>query len=540
MKIKSIEVGRLSAPTRLYADYLSGKTGDLIGNGFLDNDAPARIVSAIDNRAYRRQELYEIIRDGNIKLDSAHKTLENIELLKNPQTLCVFAGQQTGVMIGPMYTIYKALAAVKLAEKYQELLGHPVIPCFWMATDDHDFKEVHSAYFLNRPGELVDIAFNPVKDYGGIPIANMTLDEGVKDFVEAVGDALLDTEFKPELMAFLKEIYRPGMKLAEAFARLFNRFLGDYGIVLVDPNFPGLKELFKDVLATEIQNHKQTFEIYIKRSEQLLKLGYHNQVQKNAATLNVFYHNPARLNINVQGENYVLENSREQYSRSWFLDKVDKWPQQFSPNVLLRPIAQCSAFPTLCQIAGPSELAYYIQLMPLFDFFRVPEPIIFPRPGMTLIEPHIGKTLSKYGLEIDQLKNNPDFSISNVIERMFPSDAALSLISIQERLKSDLDKIAETLQKTDPEGHQLAGNLAKRFDYEMNEIRKKLKATNKKRHDDVVNQIKKAYGYLFPEGKLQERTISPVYFANKFGPRIFEEIYNGLDIDNHKHVLLEL
>jgi bacillithiol biosynthesis cysteine-adding enzyme BshC len=540
MKSSNIELSKLTTSTKLYADYMSGNTGDLIGYGFLDKDAPTQISGVIDGRIYDRQKLYDIVRSGNAGFNSSNKTLNNIEFLKNPHSLCVFAGQQTGVLFGPMYTIYKALATVKLAAKYQSLLGRPVIPCFWMATDDHDFEEVRSANFLNRTGELVNIVYTPAKDYGGIPVTDMIFDDGINDFINQVENGLMDTEFKSELMPYLNEIYRPGIRFAETFARLFNRFLGDFGIVLVDPNFPGMKELFKEVFIKEIEHHKQTFELFTRRSDQLHNSGYHNQVHKTGETLNLFYHNPARVNINIDADIYRIDNSNQKYSQSSLYDKVNQSPQQFSPNVLLRPIAQCYAFPTLCQVTGPSELAYYIQILPLFDYFNIPAPIIFPRPGMTLIEPHIGKTIDKYALDIGLLKHDPDLSISAAIERLFPSDAAQAIALIQEELKRDLDNSAGTIQNSDPEGYQAVSNFAKRFDFEFNELQKKLKATNKKRHDDIRSQIKKGHDFLFPDNKLQERVISPIYFINKFGPEIFNKIYAGLDIDNAKHILLEL
>jgi bacillithiol synthase len=540
MKNHSIDINTLIASTRLSADYLSGNSGNLIGNSFLDIGAPAKVAASIDGHGYHRGKLYEIIRDGNIGFDSSDKTMSNIELLKEPDSLCVFAGQQTGVMAGPMYTVYKALATVKLAEKYRTLLGRPVVPCFWMATDDHDFDEVRSANFLSRTGEPINVTYNPEKEYGGIPVAEMFFDNGARDFINSVEESLLDTEFKSNLVAFLKEIYRPGARLAEAFARLFNRFLFEFGIVLVDPNFPGLKELFKEIFIKEIEHHEQTFELFKRRSEQLQKLGYHNQVHKSGETLNLFYHNPARVNIRVEGDKLLLGNNNQEYFKSWLVDEVEKSPNQFSPNVLLRPIAQCHVFPTLCQITGPSELAYYVQIMPLFDFFDTPAPIIFPRPGITLIEPHIGKILDRYELEVGRLRNKLDSSISAVIERLFPSDAAQMLTSLQDKLKSDLSECAQMLENADSEGYQLVSNFQKRFDFELKELQKKLKTTNKKRHDDISGQIKKAHDFLYPNNNLQERIVSPVYYAAKYGQGIFNNIYSELDIENLKHILLEL
>ena len=65
----------------------------------------------------------------------------NRALLLAGDALCVTTGQQPGLFLGPLFTMYKALSAVALAAGLQHRLERPVVPVFWVAGDDHDFLE---------------------------------------------------------------------------------------------------------------------------------------------------------------------------------------------------------------------------------------------------------------------------------------------------------------------------------------------------------------------------------------------------------------
>jgi len=536
----SLDIAQLTNPTRLFSDYLKGELSDIFRYNFLDSNAANQVAADIDDKNYDRQKIHKIILEANLRLGGSEKTLKNIEIFKQPDTLCVFTGQQTALCANPMYVIYKAMTAVKLAERYRKSLGRPVVPCFWMATDDHDFEEVRNANFLERSGDLITARYRPEDDPSGFPIAGIVLDDGVNNFCETIDAALIDTEFKRPLIEVFKEFYAPGQKLSEAFARVFNKFLGEWGIILIDPNFPGLKEHFKHIFVKEILEHKQTHALYEQRSMTLLKDGYHAQVHKTGENLNLFYQNPQRLNLAISGDSIYPVGSAEKFTLPQLQEIVEKSPERFSSNVLLRPIAQCAAFPTLCQVVGPSEMAYFAQIEPLFSFFDVPFPIIYPRAGMTIIEPQTKKIMYKYELDLPALKNDLERTIGEVVERLFPSEAADNIFSLNQCLNKDLDGFAEKMKDSDPEGYQHIVNYKKRLDFELKQLQKKLKTSNKKRHDNLADQIRRAYAFLFPDGNLQERVISPLYFANKFGPEIFKRIFDCLEVDKPVHSVLEL
>ena len=366
MRSYTLNFNQLFNLTKLFSDYLNRDLQEYYKYDFLDPNAVFEAAELIDKNDYNREKLYRIVLEGNNQFESSQKTLDNIELLKQKDTLCIFSGQQAGFCSAPMYIIYKALTAVKLAQRYERILKRPVIPCFWIATDDHDFEEVRSSSFLQRSGELTRVTYTPKIDPSGMPVADIILDEGVHDFCQAVDKALIDTEFKEPTFEVFKEFYKPGNKLSAAFAKVMNYFLSDWGIVLVDPNFPGMKEFFKPVFAKEALAHNKTYNLYEQRSKRLLENGYHIQVHKTGANLNLFYHDKKRLNLVISGNEYYPDGSSQRFSPRELSEIIENSPHRFSSNVLLRPIAQCTAFPTLCQVVGPSELAYFAQIEPLF------------------------------------------------------------------------------------------------------------------------------------------------------------------------------
>ena len=63
----------------------------------------------------------------------------------------VTTGQQPGLLGGPLYSLYKGISAIRLAEQLEALLDRPVLPVFWVASEDHDWDEADHTYLLDVP-----------------------------------------------------------------------------------------------------------------------------------------------------------------------------------------------------------------------------------------------------------------------------------------------------------------------------------------------------------------------------------------------------
>ena len=95
----------------------------------------------------RRERVSAILERQNTSWDASPQTFANISRLRQGAAAIV-TGQQVGLFGGPMFAIYKALTAVKLAEE-ATAAGIDAVPVFWLATSDHDLAEVNH---VSMPG----------------------------------------------------------------------------------------------------------------------------------------------------------------------------------------------------------------------------------------------------------------------------------------------------------------------------------------------------------------------------------------------------
>ncbi|MEE9554852.1 MAG: bacillithiol biosynthesis cysteine-adding enzyme BshC [candidate division Zixibacteria bacterium] len=540
--MRLVDFEKLSGSSRLFLDFINfqGSACDFFKYDFNKTESYKAAAEKIDSFSYQRDQLASILSRELADTGISEKTKNNIEKIGRPDSLVVFAGQQVGMLLGPMYTVIKAVTSYKLAAKLELELGRPVAPCFWMASDDHDFEEIKTSRFINRAGECKAESYVPESFPHGLPMADVVLDSGIEAFLTDVESELIETEFRGEIIKLIKESYRKGNGISESFTRLFNLLLGEFGIVPVDPNFPGMKKIMAPVFRNEIENHREIFKIFEDRSQAIIKAGYHRQVHKTGDNLNLFLNDNGRRNIVVENGKFRLDGKDGEYTSDELVLNLEKNPEKFSPNVCLRPVAQCMAFPTICQITGPSEAAYFAQIQPLFEYTGVPFPVIRPRIFATVMEPHIGKNYNKLSLEFSSLYNDIEGEINRVILEKYPPEIQKHADSLRPEVDKPLNDLAGFLKKNEPEGYQALERARKRIDHELNHLSKKLFAIHKKKHETVKGQIYRAAGFLFPDGKFQERVISPVYFANKFGPDIFKKIEAELDIDSNSHQIVEI
>lgn len=538
----SVSFDSLTGNTKLFLDFICCSEMAFKYYKYDFRGMPSYINAAewIDKAVYDREKLAAIIRDSTAPLNLPDKIKTNIEKLSRPDSLVVFAGQQVGLFLGPMYTVIKALASYKMADKLEKLLNRPIVPCFWMATDDHDFDEIKTVNLLDRSGDCHEFSYEPSSRHGDVPMADVILDDEIEKFQSSLSEHLIETEFTPSIKKALKGRYKSGVGVSSAFAGLLADFLGEFGIIPVDPNYPGMKRLFAPVFRKEIENYKRIFDLFETASQELLDAGYHRQVHKSGESLNLFFNENGRANIVHKNGEFLLDGRDHSFTKEQLLEKLESEPERFSPNVCLRPAAQCYAFPTICQIVGPSEAAYYAQIRSIFKYLNVPWPVIKPRMFVTIVEPHIKRVIDKLGIDFSSLYNDSDHESGRVIKENFPSEIESEAESIREKTKKPLKELSDSLKDKDPESFQVIEQSLKRLDLELNHLYKKLFTVHKKRHDTTMSQVKKAANFLFPHGKFQERVISPVYFSNKFGPEVFKRLEEKSDIDSVDHQLVEL
>ena len=206
-----------------------------------------------------RNTLVDVLLDQNRRWGLQEHTRENIELLRNPESVVVITGQQLGLFMSPLYIPYKTLTTILLAEKLRNELNRPVVPVFWLAGEDHDFEEV-AAFKLPAEDKVVDLLYAPKREGRG-PVGRMKLTSDISRILDDVESSLPATPNKASLMAFLRETYKPGATFQQAFSQLLSRLFKDSGLVIASIDDKRLKQLCIPLFKQEIEQYQEISDI---------------------------------------------------------------------------------------------------------------------------------------------------------------------------------------------------------------------------------------------------------------------------------------
>lgn len=528
----------IKATTKLFRDFIykDESLSPWLRGDFRKIQSYEKARQQLLDTEFQRDRLTEILLDQNREFGASEEVIENIRKLRDENALCSVTGHQVGLLGGPMMIFYKTLTAVKSAEKLTEELNHPVVPLFWMATDDHDLEEVDHVHLPSDDGFLEKIRYEPTEAIADKPMSHVTLDESIKEFLRAVEAALARSEFKDDLCKSLGSCHAPGEPIFSAFATCFQRWFRDYGVILVNPADPRLREMAKGVFLREIESIGEIRSAVESSNKSLADAEYHLQVTRGGEYSNLFKYTGVRSRIGLDDGHFVVESEDERMSADELLSEVRSSPELFSPNVLLRPIVQSKLFPAVEFTGGPAEIAYFAQISELFDIFGVVRPVVRPRISATIIEPKYRRFIEKHDIDLCRLTTRDDreMYLTEIMKKRFPEDLSESLEEAQGRVSEALSDIRKLIEE-DENLVRTLDKTAKKIDYEINVFKGKVFHAFKKEQDEFSSKFRMCAEQLFPEQSLQERHYSFIYFANRYGPGIVNTLYEELDIHTWEH-----
>lgn len=539
--VTHIAFRQLPASSRLFADFLYDfpKAAPFLTRNFRTPESFSVVAEQISSRVFSRKEAAAILAEQNQVFGSGPTAFENLKRFAQAGSLAVFGGQQTGVLGGPIFTLYKAWTILHLAQKLEVELRRPVVPFFWMAGDDHDFAEVNHTYVADKTNRLRKLEYVPHERPEGFPMGRVKFDESIKSSLKQWDEAFNPSDFKPAVLDKLSFAYRAGRSFPEAFAVWMNGLLGDSGLIWVNPNHPGLKALAMEFFAEELALDGTSQARVAAVNERLLASHYHVQVHKTEDLLNLFYQPQKRETIRKSNGFFVTETGRR-FSAGELQNQVRENPGNFSPNVLLRPVLQSHLFPVVAVVLGPSEIAYFAQIGPLFDLHQLPFPVVWPRKSVTLLEGRVAGVLEKQKLSLLDFAADPEALLGRLVRESegrsleaASEDARKAVKGAVEKLKVELAAIDSTLEKP-------AEQAKAKFDLELQNLEKKGIAAAKKRNEILREQIYRTRELLFPEGVLQERIFNATYFLVKYGFDLLPKIKREIDFENVDHQVISL
>lgn len=476
-------------------------------------------VNDLKDRNFKREQLTEVLSKMNDNWNAPRSTFENIERLKNNNSVVVIGGQQAGLLTGPLYTINKIISILQFARQQEKKLNIPVIPVFWIAGEDHDFEEINHIY---QP-QISEMKKHTISQYitGKYPISDIEIDqEKANQWLIKIFKELTETEYTKDLYAAIRRCLEESNTYVDFFAQLIYELFNDEGLVLLDSSHPELRQIESEYFNLLIHHQSAISENVYSSLQQLTLAGYSISldIERNSGHL-FYHHNHERilLDRHETGE-WIGKQEEVKLSTEELLKIANENPENLSNNVITRPIMQELLFPTLAFVGGNGEISYWSVLKQAFHELNIKMPPILPRLSFTYMNTNIQKMLKEYAICATQAIN---FGVDSYKGNWLAAQQNPPIHQMVEQLKLSIDRAHQPLRNIAGEIRSDLGDMAQKnlkyifreIDYLENRVNTVLEEKYEKElvNFDLINNL------LNPQGGLQERTWNPINLINEHG-----------------------
>ncbi len=323
--------------------------------------------------------------------------------LNNRATVFVITGQQPGLFSGPLYVIYKALTAVKLAWELETSLGIPVQPLFWVAGEDHNIHDLARVFAPTPDGSPLKVSYK--LPTFGLPSGMLPLKkEAVARALSRLEGAMADGPFQKTITARLEEASEGAQTFGDWFVRVMELLFHEKGLAYCDPLRMAQKGLYSELLLRLVDEGPRLHSLIDEREREMKAAGLPVQVERTGSeSFIMMVWQGKRFQLFREKDSFRSRKGEPSFSRKELCKRIREEPERFGPNVLLRPIFQDCLFPSLAYVPGPSELNYFAQIQDIYRVFEIQAPPLYPRTGVTVIEPAIKGLLDEAGLTLEDL-----------------------------------------------------------------------------------------------------------------------------------------
>ncbi|WP_044399593.1 bacillithiol biosynthesis cysteine-adding enzyme BshC [Lacinutrix sp. Hel_I_90] len=509
--------------SELIGDYLANaKALKTFYNRFpkLENFKAQMEEKALEFSEESRTILSETLLTQYENLKTSEITLNNIKSLKDSKTFTVTTGHQLNLFTGPLYFLHKIVSTINLATALKT--AYPdcnFVPIYWMATEDHDFEEIN--YF----------------NFHGKKLRWNRKASGAVGALETTGLEAIYTVFSKELglgknadalKALFKSAYLEHNNLAEATRYLANALFLDYGLVVLDANDKDLKRLFVPQIKKELKA-QVSFKAVSETNTHIENLeGKNYPIQVNPREINLFYITKnLRERIVFEDAIYKVLNTKIAWSETEILAEVNKYPERFSPNVILRPLYQEVILPNLCYIGGGGELAYWFQLKANFEANNIVFPILLLRNSVLIKTKQQANKLEKLNISNEAIFLKRDAFINKRVRAI--SNIDIDFSEQVQYLKSQFEALYELAKQTDKSFIGAVSAQEKKQINGLKHLEKRLLTAQKRKLKDQVARMTALQNELFPNQSLQERNTNFSELYLEFGEALIPELVEALE-----------
>lgn len=495
-----------------------------------DPDSFGRLLAEKESLASRDvlvrtlKDQYSDLRYHNTQSD---KVFDNIDSLSSPTTYTITTGHQLNIFTGPLYFIFKIVTAINLANQLKaKYPDKNFVPVYWMATEDHDFAEINHTKLHGKK-------FSWDEKVSG---ATGRIDpSSIEPTLKAYQSALGISENSEKLASILREAYLNHTTLADATRFLVNSLFSKYGLVVIDADTTDLKKQFVPYIKGDVVEQK-SFAAISQTTKELEDAGFHTQV--HAREINFFYlKDKLRERIVFEDEKWWVLNTSISFTKEEIISEIERFPERFSPNVVMRPLYQEVILPNLAYVGGGAEIIYWLQLKQNFEQFKVSFPILIPRNSALIAGNSFSSKLDRLKLTVrdifkDSATIKKEWVLTNSEHRLSLEEEHHEFDILFEKLKSRASQIDTTLA---PSTEAIKARLKKA----LSNLEQKLVKAEKRNHQDVLSQIDHLREKYFPGNGLQERTENFGLLYTQYGDDFIESLIQHFNPLDFKFTILE-
>jgi bacillithiol biosynthesis cysteine-adding enzyme BshC len=494
--------------------YLNGD--DSIRHLYNLESIPKNIIEIIHQKKIteksNRKDLVEALSNQYSDMRVHESVTQNIYSLNKENTFTITTGHQLNLFTGPLYFIYKIISTLKTADHLNKLYSeYHFVPVYWMATEDHDFEEINHTYIANQKVQWNSSQSGMVGEFGL---------EDIEKVLAQLELALDNSISSKEIIDDFKKAYLNKENLSIATRTLVNSLFENFGLVIIDANNSKLKRSFSKIIEEELFSPKS----YGLVSKTIKTFPDGSGAQVNPREINLFYSvDNIRERIIKNGNYFEINNTEIQFTKEEIAIELNKYPERFSPNVILRPLYQELILPNVMYIGGGAEVAYWLELKSMFDYYNVSFPLIQIRNSFVILGEKTLNKIKKSNLDWADLFLKEEVQLKMVLDNDIPFTPQMEAFRVDlegktNQLISEVESFDSTIIKS------IEGRKAKILK-ELIQLEKTIFRSVKRKHAEKISMISNIRSEMFPSGVFQERRVNVVDMFRDHGRGFVNKIY---------------
>nr|NNM91105.1 bacillithiol biosynthesis cysteine-adding enzyme BshC [Bacilli bacterium] len=498
-------------------------------------DYPAHEIEALRSRVLdldrhyedqRRAQVVAAIREYMKRIvPDSQPVADLLDKLSRRDTLVVVTGQQAGLFTGPLYTLYKAMSTIVIAKEYEETLNRPVVPVFWIASEDHDFDEVASAYYVRDDGLLTRAHLHdrpPLRT----PVGHHDISKN--DFLRLMNElavTLPDGVYKHELLHDIDNAFVEAPKMDDFFAKMLVKWLHDLPILLVNPMCREFREPVRDAFRIVIEDPDRFRDAAQFGARKVVGKGFTPQVDiAPAHSLLYFIEDKKRcaLDVSAQDKQFLLRDAKISYSKEQLLAYLEERPEDFSAGVLYRPVVQDFLLPVITYVGGAAEIAYHGMMREIFHAAGRKMPPLRLRQRIVLVPRRVSRALLHYDVALEDALSRD--VLDEVIMREFTPSIDDVIVTMQTEIQKVIHSRKEYFTTIDEDLLQAVMRTEQALHQDLARLQGRAHRTLRRNRSELVTALTMVNAWLRPQATEQERVLSPLSVIAKYGVNWLAEL----------------